>query len=58
MLALKIEMTGVVAFMLAGATISVLGKKMPSLWLAMPLLALFFGGLVSMVGGFLWWVWA
>ncbi len=58
MLGLKIAVTGVLLVMVTCVAIHAIGKKMPSMWVALPILAVFFGALVATVGGFLWWVWA
>jgi hypothetical protein len=57
MIGLKVAVTGAVLFALSGSCMAAVGKKMPSLWIALPLLFAFFGGLLAMVGGFLHWVW-
>lgn len=58
MIELKIAVTGAVLVILAGIAIQGTGSKTPSLWVALPLLTAFFGGLAAAVGGFLWWLWA
>lgn len=58
MLGLKIVVTGALSLLLAGLAIKAIGKKMPSLWVAIPVLTMFFAGLAAVVGGFLWLVWA
>lgn len=58
MIGLKIAATGAVLVITAGTAMSVIGEKMPALWVAVPLLTIFFGGLAATLGGFLWWVWA
>ena len=57
MLGLKIAVTAFVLAVLSSAVIGLIGKKMPSLWVAWPLMLLFYGGAATTVGGFLWWVW-
>ena len=56
MLGLKIAVTGAVLVIVTGVAMHAIGKKMPSMWVALPILAVFFGGLAATVGGFLWWV--
>ena len=43
---------------LTAVVIHVIGKKMPPLWVALPLLVVLIGGIAATIGGFLWWVWA
>ena len=57
MLGLKIAVTGALFLLLAGSSMAVIGKKMPSIWIALPLIAMFVGGMAAAFGGFLWWVW-
>lgn len=58
MLGLKIAVTGAVLVFVTGTAMHALGRKMPSPWVALPILTAFFGGLAATVGGFLWWVWS
>jgi hypothetical protein len=57
MLGLKIVMTGTMLMSLACIAIAIVGKKMPSLWLALPIMTAFFGGLGVVVGGFFCLIW-
>ena len=58
MLGLKIAVTGAMLVVLTAGVIHVKGKKMPPLWVALPLLVVLIGGIAATIGGFLWWVWA
>ena len=58
MLGLKIAVTGAMLMVLTVVVMHGIGKKMPPLWVALPLLVVLFGGIAATIGGFLWWVWA
>lgn len=58
MLGLKIAITGAVMVLIASICGQSIGKKVPAAWIAIPLIVTFFGGILAIIGGFLYWVWA
>jgi hypothetical protein len=56
-LGLQIAATGATLMFVSGALIWWI-RRMPSPWIALPLLAGYFGGMVAMPVGYLWWVWS
>ncbi len=55
---LKIAMTGSIAALVFGVLIGLVGKQMPRMVVAIPLLGGFFGGTAAVVVGWLMMVWA
>lgn len=58
MIGMKVFITGMIVSFTCGAVMSLIGRQMPSMWIAAPLIAGALGGIAAAVFGLLWWVWA